>query len=162
MEPSEDILDCLTTHMPQNQRIALHLSNLRGIDIASHQGAIDVNTSRQLHSHLCGPPDEIERTLIRWGDLPFLTWAPTDNGQLLKVAACARKLQNTKAVHAPLVLATPFDPYPACQKVSDITDVWDHPLLHTKWKDIICSMPRSACSIVTQKMLYYLYKICIA
>ena len=113
----------------------MHLSNLRGIDITSHQGAGDVNASRQLHSHLCGPPDEIERTLIRWGDLPLLTWAPIDNGQLLKVAACARKLHGTKAVHAPLVLATTFDPYPACQKVSDITDVWDHPLLHAKWKE---------------------------
>ena len=97
MEPSEDILEYLATHMPHNGRLAMHLSNLRGINITNHKGAVDVNTSRQLHSHLCGPPDEIERTLIRWGDLPLLTWAPIDNGQLLKVAACARKLQNTKA-----------------------------------------------------------------
>ena len=137
MEPSEDLLEYLAEHMQHNGRLALHLSNLKGTNITTYPGAIDVNSSRQLHSHLCGPPEEIERTLTRWGDLPLLTWAPIDNGQLLKVAACVRKLHNTRAIQAPLILATPFDPFPACQKVSDITDVWDHPLLHTKWKDVV-------------------------
>ena len=90
-----------------------------------------------MHSQLCGPLEEIERALTRWGDSPLLTWAPIDNGQLLKIATCIRTLLNKGMSQAPLILATPFDPYPACQKVSDITDVWDHPLLHTKWKDIV-------------------------
>ena len=83
------------------------------------------------------PPEEIERTLTRWGDLPLLTWAPIDNGQLLKVATCVRTLLNKGSILAPLILAIPFDPYPACQEFSDITDIWDHPLLHTKWKDVV-------------------------
>ena len=137
MEPSEDMLDHLTTQMPPNGRLALHLSNLTNTEITTYPGAMDVNTTRQLHSHLCGPLDEIERILTRWGDQPLLTWAPTDNGQLLRVAAAVRSIHNSRAGHAPLILAIPLDPYPACEKVSDITDVWDHPLLHAKWKDIV-------------------------
>ena len=137
MEPSEDLFEFLSTQMPRNGRLALHLSNLRRTDIAIHQGTVDVNTSKQLHSQLCGPLEEIERTLARWGDQPLLTWAPTDNGQLLKIATCIRNLHTKGVPHAHLTLAIPFDPYPACQKVSDITDIWDHPLLQTKWKDIV-------------------------
>ena len=137
MEPSEDMLEYLAAHMPQNGRIALHLSNLNGTDLSDYLGAVDVNTSRQLHSQLCGPPEEIERTLSRWGDSPLLTWAPIDNGQLLKIATCIRTILNKGVTRAPLILATPFDPYPACQRISDITDVWDHQLLHTKWKDVV-------------------------
>ena len=60
MEPPEDMLEYLATHVPTNGRIALHLSNLGNTDFSNYQTAIDVNTSRQLHSHLCGSPDEIE------------------------------------------------------------------------------------------------------
>ena len=86
---------------------------------------------------MCGPIDEIERTLARWGNQPLITWAPVDNGQLLKVAAAARNLFNSRAGQGLLVLAVPLDPYPACEKASDITDVWDHPLLQEKWRDIL-------------------------
>ena len=53
------------------------------------------------------------------------------------MAAAARTLFNTNAGQAYVVLVVPFDPYPACEKVSDITDVWDHPLLHDKWRDVL-------------------------
>ena len=105
--------------------------------MTAHTNVTDVTTARQIHNHLCGPPEEIERALARLGDQPLLTWAPTDNGQLLKVAAAVRKLHNTRAGQAQLILAIPFDPYPACDKITDITDVWDHPLLHTKWRDVV-------------------------
>ena len=140
MEPSEDLLDHLTSTRQHNGRLALHLSNLNRADLSQYPDVVDVTTSRQLHTHLCGTPDEIERTLTRWGDKPLLTWAPIDNGQLLKVAAAVRKIQNDRAGQASLTLAVPFDPYPGCEKVSDITDVWDHPLLHTKWKDIVADI----------------------
>lgn len=88
MEPSEDVPEYLTAHMQHNRRLALDLSNLRGIDTTTHPDAIDVSSSRQLHSHLCGTLEQIERTLTRWGDLPLPTWAPLDNGQLLIGSAC--------------------------------------------------------------------------
>ena len=135
MEPSDDLLEYLTTLPPTNAKIALHLSNLTTADITAHTKVTDVNTTRQIHTHLCGPPNEIERALTRHGVQPLLTWAPTDNGQVLKVAAAVRNIHNTKAGQTQLTLAVPFDPYPACD--TDITDVWDHPLLHTKWRDVV-------------------------
>ena len=137
MEPSDDLLAYLTTLLPTTGKIALHLSNLTTADITVYKNITDVDTTRQIQTHLCGPPDEIERALTRLGDQPILTWAPTDNGQLLKVAAAVRNLHNTRAGQAQLILAVPFDPYPACDKVTDITDVWDHPLLHAKWRDVV-------------------------
>ena len=97
----------------------------------------DVTTSRQIHSHLCGPIEEIERAIARWDTQPLLTWAPTDNGQLLKVAAAVRNLHSKSSGVPELVLAVPFDPYPACEDVSNITDVWDHPIMHEKWQDVL-------------------------
>ena len=132
MEPSEELLDYLAAQTQPHGRIALHLSNLNGVDLAAHQCAASVNVCRELQAHLSGPPDEIERTLTRWADQALLTWAPVDNGQLLKVAAAVRKLQQSTPNQARITLAVPFDPYPACIKTSDITDIWDHPLLHTK------------------------------
>ena len=137
MEPSPQMYSYLKSNSPQPCRMALHLSNLRGAELGSGTHAADVITCRSLHSHLCGPMEEIERALTHWGDRVLVTWAPTDNGQLLKVAAAARKLFNSQAGQAHLVLAVPFDPYPAFEKVSDITDVWDHPLLHDKWRDVL-------------------------
>ena len=137
MEPSDDLLHYLTTLLPTDGRIALHMSNLTTADLSTYTNVTDVNSTRQIHTHLCGPPDEIERALIRLGDQPLLTWAPTDNGQLLKVAAAVRNIHNTRPGQGLLTLAVPFDPYPACDKVTDITDVWDHPLLHTKWRDVV-------------------------
>ena len=131
------MLSYLKSNSPPHCRMAVHLSNLRGADLGSNSYAADVFTSRNLHSHLCGPTEEIERALTNWGDRALITWAPTDNGQLLKVAAVARKLFNSHAGQAHLILAVPFDPYPAFDSVSDITDVWDHPLLHDKWKDVL-------------------------
>ena len=36
-----------------------------------------------------------------------------------------------------MALAVPFDPYPVCEKASDITDVGEHPFLQGKWRDIL-------------------------
>ena len=110
MEPSEDVLDHLATESQHNSRLALHLSNLNRTDFSNYPSVADVTTCRQLHTHLCGTPDEIERTLTRWGDLPLLTWAPIDNGQLLKVAAAARKMQIVRAGQASITLAVPSIP----------------------------------------------------
>ena len=140
MEPSEELHTYLAAQTQPHGRLALHLSNLKKVDIAKQHWAVDVDTCRQLHSHLCGPPDEIERTLTRWGDQTLLTWAPIDNGQLLKVAAAVRKIHHTTAGQAQLTLAVPFDPYPACDSITDITDIWDHPLLHTKWQDVVTNV----------------------
>ena len=137
MEPSDDLLAHLTRQTTTNGKIALHLSNLTSADITSHTNIMDVTACRQIHKHLCGTPDEIERALTHLGDQPLTTWAPTDNGQLLKVAAAVRNIHNTRTGQAQLTLAVPFDPYSACDKATDITDVWDHPLLHTKWKDVV-------------------------
>ena len=73
MEPSEDLLDYVTTLLPTNSKIALHLSNLTNADFAAYANVTDVNTARQIHTHLCGPPDEVERALTRLGDQPLLT-----------------------------------------------------------------------------------------
>ena len=137
LEPSEELLNYLAAQIHQQGRLALHLSNLNGVNITTYQGATEVNIGRELQSHLCGPPDEIERTLARWGDQTLLTWAPVDNGQLLKVAAAVRKLQQSTPNQAHITLVVPFDPYPACMKTTDVTDIWDHPLLHAKWQDIV-------------------------
>ena len=137
MEPSFEMLSYLQAQVPPHSRVALHLSNLNNTELRNTAGISDVFASRQLHSQLCGPQEEIERALASWGEHPLITWAPIDNGQLLKVAAAARNLFATRAGQAPLVLVVPFDPYPAFEKVSDITDIWDHPLLHDKWQDLL-------------------------
>ena len=136
-EPSQEMLAFLLAQTPQEGKLAMHLSNLNGTDIARSTAVVDTPTCRQLHANLCGPPEEIERTLGRWGKQPLLTWAPIDNGQLLKVAAAVRKLIASTPTQAALVLVVPFDPYPACEHVSNLTDVWDHPLLHEKWNDVL-------------------------
>ena len=136
MEPSEDLLRYLAAQNIMQKRIAMHLSNIKNSDL-SDTSSVDSTTCRQLHSHLCGPPEEIERTLARWGDQPLITWAPVDNGQTQKVAAAARKLNYSNERQALLILAVPFDPYPACKQVTDITDVWGHPLLQPKWQDVV-------------------------
>ena len=137
MEPSPEMFAYLKTQYPQPCRMALHLSNLRRAEMDTDTRTADVLTCRTLHSHLCGPMEEIERALVSWGDRALVTWAPTDNGQMLKVAAVARKIFNSQASQAHLTLVVPFDPYPAFEKVADITDIWDHPLLHDKWRDIL-------------------------
>ena len=105
MEPSDDLLEYLTALLPTNGKIALHLSNLTSADITSHTKTSDVNTCRQIHTHLCGPPDEIERALTQQGDQTLLTWAPTDNGQLLKLAAAVRNMHDTRAGQSQLISA---------------------------------------------------------
>ena len=137
LEPSPELLSFLLAQIPQEGKLAMHLSNLNGADITSPTAIVDVPTGRQIHANICGPPEEIERTLANWGKQPLLTWAPIDNGQLLKVAAAMRKLVACIPAQAPLVLVVPFDPYPACEHVTNFTDVWDHPLMHEKWQDVL-------------------------
>ena len=117
-------------------KFALHLSNILDFDFAGKAQVLDVQTARKIHSQLCGPVESIEAALSQWSGGEIVTWAPTDTGQLLQVAAAMRNLASRGRPTPNLILAVPLDLYPGCEKLTDALDLWSHPLMNARWKDV--------------------------
>ena len=89
-----------------------------------------------IYSNLCGSSKSILDVLQTSTSTPILTWAPQDQGQLLKVATAVRE-GNARGAFSQMMLAIPFDAFPGCKRAEDITDIWTHPLLTKKWADTV-------------------------
>lgn len=140
-EPSLDVMTLLCHQAAPNTtkttRVGLHLSNILKYDFTRSPQAVDVETTRRLHAQLCGPSEGIENALGQLQCSELTTWAPADNGQSLQVASAMQSLAGRNGRTPKLVLAVPIDPYPGCEKVSDVLDLWRHPLLATRWRGIV-------------------------
>ena len=143
-EPSSDLISHFRGRGMANpaatSRTALHLSNILKYNFTESPGVMDVTETRALHAQLCGLLEMIEQTLSQLQYSEIVTWAPTDNGQLLQVATAMKNLAG-RNVRAPrLLLVMPIDPYPGCEQVSDVLDIWGHPLMGKRWHGIVQSI----------------------
>ena len=138
-EPSAEIMAFLTEQIPASSttKIALHLSNILAYDHSRVSCSLDVEATRQLHTHLCGTAGEIEQALTSWKGRELITWAPQDNGQFQQVAMAMRVLNCRGIAPSKLILAVPLEPYPGCGQISDFLDIWSHPILGAKWRDTL-------------------------
>ncbi len=118
-------------------RVATQLSNLYKYN--HNDSVARVDDARTLYTQLNSPPANISAALA---DLtqPVITWAPESPEQALKVAASFREVRARGLGPAALSMVVPFDHIPSCSTVTHITDVWSHPLLTPKAKDIVASV----------------------
>lgn len=66
-----------------------------------------------------------------------MTYAPRDVSQTLKVAAAWRKTTETRRCLQALMLVVMIDIPAGCESVGNVLDLWNHPLLKPKCKDIV-------------------------
>ncbi|CAK0839973.1 unnamed protein product, partial [Prorocentrum cordatum] len=113
--------------------LALHMSNILRTDLAQFPCAATVSDTRHLQAQLCGAQDAIEQLFRQLSSSHLVTWAPSNLGQVQKVALAWRSTTGGRQSLEQLSLRI----LPGCQTASQVDDLWDRPLLHPKWRDVV-------------------------
>jgi hypothetical protein len=99
-----------------------------------------VEETRKLQGALGGHPQGIRDILAHLQAEHLLTWAPKDAGQVQKISTTWRLHAAEFERLQSLSLLVPFIGLPGMRSAADIMDVWSHPLLQDKWKDLVSSV----------------------
>jgi hypothetical protein len=139
-EPSPELLDYMHSRARTSGlgwKIALHLSNLQGIDLDQFPQVLPIQATRLTLENLTRSPCtgvEVLRSLSGSG---LVTLAPNDNDALQRLATAYLQFATTTHTETHLVLLIPHDHFPGCTSTVSIQDLWWHPLLGDKWKRIV-------------------------
>ncbi len=63
-------------------------------------------------------------------------WAPQDNNALQHILAAVKEVTVTTEYQVQVRLLIPHDQYPGCRTPESLLDLWKHPAINQKWKDI--------------------------
>ena len=140
MEAGPELLEHLLKAMQTAQgelRVATQMSNIGRINLASKPQSASVQDTRTLQSALVGHPNSILEALNRLEAEHLVAWAPKDAGQTQKIATTWRLHASEFRRLRKISLLVPFVGLPHMRSAADIMDVWTHPLLHEKWKDVV-------------------------
>ena len=118
----------------------LHLSNLLGVDFASHGGILPLEEARRTYQLLHNQAPTVAMALQGMSDKHMVLWAPTDNQRLMVLLNEIHKVAKTKCHDLDLRLVVPYDPMPGCKTVGTLQELWSHPLTQPKFKQFIQSV----------------------
>ena len=122
-----------------NWGVALHLSNLLGVDFASTPHILPPAESRRILDALCKGPSKGVEALSKFQGGGVVTWAPQESDALQRLVAAFVK-HATEAIPGSgcqLVLLVPHDPYPECDSPAQVLDLWWHPILGDRYSDVV-------------------------
>ena len=145
-EPSTLLMEYALDISP-SMSIALHLSNLQRISmevlcaqsasITNQPRVLKIDDSRELYIRLGQAQAKIEETLIKFNGGGLLIWAPDNNEQIPRIMNALQKVYTDKGANVMLKIVVPFTPLPGCHSAESILDLWGHPLLHSKYDNLV-------------------------
>ena len=91
-------------------RVALHLSNIYGIELTANQAVLGVKESRMIYSGLHGTKEETTKAFKTWADRPLLTWGTRNNAP--HIAATIRELTGRGEPLGDVTLVIMLNPIP--------------------------------------------------
>ena len=114
--------------------VALHLSNLHGLDLTPLSPIVKNPTEcRQIYQSLYGSPAEINQCIINFQGANVILWAP-DNGRALgQVLGAIDKIAKEGSVSFNLHFLVPFVPMPGCPNADMIGELWSHQMLASRY-----------------------------
>jgi hypothetical protein len=115
-------------------RIALHLSNLQGLDFQRFPQAMGPSDGRSVYDALQRGKESCEALLRKFLGTSLMLWAPTDTALLVQLASAFQSFVLSSQSDMTLHLVVPHDPFPGCDKPESILDLWWHGLLADKWR----------------------------
>jgi hypothetical protein len=129
--PQTKIATQLSQIAPKHHRNNNHAPNTSNI--------ASITESRALYTNFNSPPNIINTTIAALSQ-PVITWAPENGEQCMKLASAYREARLKGIGPEYLILLAPIDPIPGCDDTTKILDIWKHPLLNNKLKDIISNI----------------------
>jgi len=148
MEPSSLVFEYSLTLHP-SLTIALHLSDLQRMNPAAQQlsasetgqpRVLALNDSRELYNRLGQSQEKIEEALSIFQKGGIVIWAPDNHDQLPRIVSALRRIYTNKGICVQLTMLVPYMPLPGCESSETIMDLWTHPLLHNKNKDMVSNV----------------------
>jgi len=146
LEPSTLLLEH-ALQAKSEMTIALHLSNLQRIPLQSlcdqtagitnQPRVLKPEDCRELYTRLSQAQVKIEEALVKFRGGGLLIWAPDNNDQIPRLMNALQKIYTDGGVNVKLQILVPFTPLPGCNTAESILDLWGHPLLHSRYDNLI-------------------------
>ena len=141
-EPGPDLLKYIVTRVQScgaHWKVALHLSNLQGVDFTTLPQVFPPPELRHVLDGLCKGPSKGVELLSRFSGGGIVTWAPQESDALQRLVATFTKYTTevNPTSECRIVLLIPHDVYPDCDSPAHILDLWWHPLLGDKYNDVV-------------------------
>ena len=158
--------------LPDQYSIALHLSNIQGMNVKEwsqprgnlNQRVLHEKTAVGLYTCLNMGSDKIEEALVTFKEAGVVIWAPEDAGQVVRIAQAVGKLF-TRGIRVAVTVLIPLNPFPLCVTADSILDIWYHAILHPQHTQLVSKVDflkeASRCIITRDKNpMYAIKNIC--
>jgi hypothetical protein len=139
-EPSTDFFNFVHERAKNDEsqpRVALHLSNLQGVDFQAFPHALTPPECRNMYDQLYGGVEKCTEFLQQHNGTHLIIWGPTEGNVMQQLATAYSKFIGHPESTLTLKLLIPHDVYPGCETEALIRDLWWHPLLGDKWRSIV-------------------------
>ena len=123
-----------------SSRLALHLSNLQELNFNGFPYAEPPEKARPFYDMMHRGKAKCEEAIRSFTGKSLMLWAPTDNATVVHLASAFRALAVSSERDLTLHLVVPHDPYPGCDQLESILDLWWHGLLADKWRSMVKSI----------------------